>query len=414
VSISSNMTIKDLVDSSLQSLARTKARSVLTMLGIVIGVMSVIMMLSLGEAAQRYILAQVSSFGSDTVFIVNGPSVDSGQPAIFSKQSLTYRDVKKLQTYPWVTMITGTVTQSDNLTANGLATDVQVLGTMPDEIRLNDTQPTLGAFFSMTAVESHARDAVLGYDIANQAFGAENPIGKTVKIGKVGFKIVGVMQKAGTKGFQNVDKQVFIPVTAAQDLYNATYLTQISAKTTLSLAEVKDRLAIVLRNNHNIDNPTGDPTKDDFHVQTQEDLVKSASTVAGILQILLTSIAAISLLVGGIGIMNIMYVSVTERTKEIGLRKSIGARRPDILNQFVFEAVVQTLLGGMIGTALGITLSWLGIQVINAFNPGWTFVLSTNGILLGLSVSGAIGLVFGYFPARRAAMLHPIDALRQE
>lgn len=408
------MTINDLIDSSLKSLTRTKARSVLTMLGIVIGVMSVIMMLSMGEAAQRYILAQVSSFGSDVIFVMNGPSVDEGQPSLFVKESLTYNDVRKLQTEPWVIAIAGKVQQGDRLTANGLDTDVQVLGTMPDEVLLSDLKMDVGSFFSTASVESHAREIILGFDIADAAFGAEDPLGKTVKINQVGFKVIGVIQKSGSKGFTNVDKQVYMPVTAALDLYNKQYVTYATLRTSIGLNDAKDRVAVLLRDRHNIDNPEGDPKKDDFHAQTQEDLVKSANTITGILQILLTSIAAISLLVGGIGIMNIMYVAVTERTKEIGLRKSIGARQADILRQFVFEAVVQTTLGGIIGTTLGIALSWVGIAVINNFQPGWTFELSTDGIILGLSVSAAIGIIFGYFPARRAAQLNPIDALRKE
>jgi ABC-type antimicrobial peptide transport system permease subunit len=235
-----------------------------------------------------------------------------------------------------------------------------------------------------------------------------------VKINGSGFRVVGVMAEQGTKGFQDVDKQVYVPVSSALDLYNKQYLTFITVKTTLPLAEAKERLRIVMRERHNIDNPAGILSKDDFNVQTQEDLVKSASTITDILQILLVAIAAISLLVGGIGIMNIMYVSVTERTKEIGLRKSIGARERDILRQFLFEAVVQTLLGGLIGTVLGLACSWLAVNIINNFQPGWTFAPSTRGMLLGVSVSGLIGVLFGYFPARRAARLHPIDALRFE
>jgi putative ABC transport system permease protein len=408
------MTINDLIDSSLHSLSRTKARSVLTMLGIVIGVMSVIMMLSMGEAAQRYILAQVSSFGSDVIFIQNGPSVDEGQPSLFVKESLTYQDIKKLQQQPWVVAIAGKIQQSDRLTANGLDTDTQIMGSTPDEEVLSDLHLTVGSFFSNASVESRSREIVLGHDIAEAAFGAEDPLGKTIKINQVGFKIIGVLIKSGSKGFTNIDKQVYMPVTAAMDLYNKKYLTYATLRTTISLNDAKERIAIILRERHNIDNPEGDLKKDDFHAQTQEDLVKSADTITGILQILLTSIAAISLIVGGIGIMNIMYVAVTERTKEIGLRKSIGARQSDILRQFVIEAVIQTSLGGMIGTVLGIGLSWLGIQIISNFQPGWTFVLSTNGVILGLSVSAAIGIIFGYFPARKAARLSPIDALRKE
>jgi putative ABC transport system permease protein len=207
---------------------------------------------------------------------------------------------------------------------------------------------------------------------------------------------------------------VYIPLTAGLDLYNKKYLTYVSVKTSLPINEGKEQINVLIREMHNIDNPEGDPAKDDFHIQSQEDLVRSASQITNILQILLVSIAAISLIVGGIGIMNIMYVSVTERIKEIGLRKSIGARRTDVLKQFLAEALFLTLLGGLMGTLLGVTLSWLGIQIISQFQSGWTFAVSVRGIVLGVTVSGAIGVIFGYFPARKAASLHPIEALRFE
>jgi putative ABC transport system permease protein len=408
------MTSSDLINSSLQSLSRTKGRAVLTMLGIVIGIMSVIMMLTIGEAAQRYILSQVSAFGSDIVSIGNGPKQQSGQPSLFLKQSLTIKDVKKLQTRSWVSLIAGKASQTDTLTANGLNTDVTVVGTMPDETRMNDIHPATGSFITTASVDGRSREIVLGHDIADKAFGAEDPLGKTVKISNVGFKVIGVMAQAGSKGFTNVDKQVYVPVTAALDLYNFQYLNSISIKTTLPIDQAKDRIAVALRDYHNLENPTGDLSKDDFNVTTQQDAIDSASQIAGILQILLTSIAAISLIVGGIGIMNIMYVSVTERIKEIGLRKAIGARRGDILGQFLVESIIQTVIGGIIGITFGVGLSWIIIRVISSFQEGWTFGLSTNGIILGLTVSAAIGIVFGYFPARKASALHPIDALRTE
>ena len=408
------MTVQDLITSSFQSLSRTKGRSVLTMIGIIIGVLSVILMLSIGEAAQRYILAQISSFGSDVIFIQNGAPEESGEPTLFVKQSLTMKDVRKLETSSWVSLIVGKLNQQDQATGNGVDMTVQIVGTMPDDTRLNDLRVLEGTFITAAAVDGHAREAVLGYKVAKTMFGAEDAVGKSVKMNGGGFRVIGVMAEQGTKGFQDVDKQVYLPVSSALDLYNKQYLSLITVKTTLPIAEAKERLRILLRERHNIDNPAGVLAKDDFNVQTQEDLVKSASTITNILQILLVAIAAISLLVGGIGIMNIMYVSVTERTKEIGLRKSIGAHERDILRQFLFEAIVQTLLGGFIGTVLGLGCSWLAVSIINNFQPGWTFVPSMRGIVLGISVSGLIGVIFGYFPAKRAARLHPIDALRFE
>ena len=409
-----NMTLRDLIASSLQSISRTKGRSVLTMLGIVIGSLSVILMLTIGEAAGRYILSQISTFGSDTLFIVNGGEHDVSQPTLFVKESITIKDVKKLNASPWVTMITGKLIQDDQATANGITTNAQVVGTMPDELRLNDIGVAVGSFFSMSSVESHAHEAVLGDELARVAFGVDTPIGKTIKINAVPFRVIGVMEKAGTKAFQNVDKQIYVPVTSALDLYHKQYVTMIGLKTSLGMNDAKDRIRVLLRERHNLDNPTNDLSKDDFHIHTQEELLRSVSSITNILQILLSSIAAISLVVGGIGIMNIMYVSVTERVKEIGLRKAIGAHRSEILGQFLVEAVIQTLLGGMIGTFLGIAFSWIAIRIVNALQPGWTFAVSTTGIALGITVSAAIGIIFGYFPARKASLLHPIDALRFE
>ena len=385
------------------------------MVGIVIGTMSVILMLSLGEAAQRFILGQVASFGSDVVYVRNGASVERGQPTLFIKESLTMKDVRKLEAQSWISGIAGVVRRSDIVSANGFDTDVQVVGTMPDELVLSDVRPAAGTFFDVSAVDGRSRVAVLGHEIADKAFGAEDPVGKLVKISGQSFRVIGVMEVGGTKGFQNVDKQVYVPVTAAMDLFNLNYVNSISLKTTgLTLPDAKDRITVLLRERHDIDNSENDLAKDDFHVQTQEDLVANAAQISTILQILLTSIAAISLLVGGIGIMNIMYVTVTERIKEIGLRKAIGALQADVLKQFLVEAVFLTSIGGAIGTALGVALAWIGIQIVAQFQEGWTFAVSSRGVGLGLGVSAAIGLIFGYFPAKKAARLTPIEALRSE
>jgi putative ABC transport system permease protein len=408
------MTISDLVQSSTQSLTRTRGRSFLTMLGIVIGIMSVILMLSIGEAAQRYILSQISALGSDVLTVSNGSKAEEGQPTLFVKESLVLKDVRKLRSLPWVRMMVGVLVQSDRLLANGYDASINVLGTMPDEMTLSDRTLREGTFFGMSDVDAATRVIVLGYDIADKAFGADSPIGKSVKINNATFRVIGVMTKAGTKGFQNVDTQVYIPVTAALDLYNKQYVSAITVKTTLPIQEAKSRLEDVMRERHDIDNPEGDLGKDDFHISTQEDAVQSASQITQILQILLISIAAISLIVGGIGIMNIMYVAVTERIREIGLRKAIGATRSDILRQFILESVILTTLGGAIGIILGSSLSWIAVQIISQFQSGWTFAVSTRGIILGLTVSAAIGILFGYFPARRAAKLTPIEALRSE
>ncbi len=408
------MTFSDLITSSFDSLRRTKSRSMITMSGIIIGVMAVILMLSIGEAAQRFIVDQISSFGSNTIFVANGPSSTQGQPSLFTKGSLTMKDVTTIHAQTWIEAITGLDTQQDELIANGLDTSVEVMGTMPDELQLNDLQVAQGTFLSDADVTGHTRNAVLGSEIANSAFGNEDPLGRIVKISGQGFRVIGVMKSAGTKAFQNTDKNVYVPVTAALDLYNKQYLTEITLRSSLPVNTAKIQLQYLLRDSHHLDNPSGDLTKDDFNVQTQADLIQTVDQITNILKILLISIAAISLLVGGIGIMNIMYVTVTERTHEIGLRKALGAKQGDILGQFLFEAGLLTTAGGAIGTALGISGAWLSIALISLFQSGWTFAISWSSVALGVGVSAAIGIIFGYFPARGAAKLNPIEALRVE
>ncbi len=406
------MFISDLFLSASQSLRRTKGRTALTMLGIIIGVMSVILVLSIGEAAQRYILGQVSSLGSDILTLQNGADREDAQdiPTAFVKETLTLTDYRKLRLQSWMKDITGAVSQGDTVIANGQESSIQVFGTTEDEVDLYDRRVAQGSFFTREDVDARARVAVLGSDIVKKSFGQESAIGRQVKIGTQSFRVVGVMERAGTQSFQNLDQNIYVPVTAAMDLYNKRYLSSISVRTYLPLSQAKRMIQQVVRDQHRIENVEDD----DFRVTSQEDAARSAGEITSILQILLTSIAAISLIVGGIGIMNIMYVAVTERTREIGLRKAIGARRADVLAQFLAEAVFLTTLGGMIGVLLGIGLTWLAIAIISSFQEGWTFQISIRGVVLGVSVSSLIGLVFGFAPARKASSLRPIEALRKE
>ncbi len=406
------MRISDLFQSSSQSLFRTKSRSLLTMLGIVIGITSVILVLSIGQAAERYIINQVSTFGSDVVTVSNGPKepAQNKTPSLFVKQSLTVKDYQSLKQEPWVTLATAAISQDDTVLANGVERNAQISGTTPDEVGFYDLRLAKGSFFTQDDVNGHSQVTVIGSKIAQSIFGEDFPVGKNIKIASRNFRIVGVMIPLGTRSFQDLDKRVYIPVTAAADLYNRKYADSLSVKTTLSVSEATRRLEDHLRGTHNI--PTA--IDDDFHILTQDDAIKNASQITSILQVLLASIAAISLIVGGIGIMNIMYVTVTERIREIGLRKSLGARRRDILGQFLTEAIMLTTTGGCIGVLLGLGITWLAIQVILQFQAGWVFVISVPGIVLGVGVSMTIGLIFGFAPARQAASLSPIEALRHE
>ena len=384
----------------------------LTMLGMVIGVLSVILVLSIGEAAQRYIIDQIAIFGSDLVQIVNGPKDPKAgsTPTAFVKQTLTLKDYQALHRTPWVKESMASVTLHDVVRMNGEDVSTSVAGTVQDELMIFGTRVAKGVFFTEADVDGHARVAVLGATMAKNIFGQADVIGKTVTLNKQPFRIIGVMEIAGTKSFQDLDTRVYVPVSTAMDVYNRHFVQGISLKTDLALNDAVRRTEVFIRARHTI----SDAKDDDFHIQTQDDAIRNTQQITTILQILLASIAAISLVVGGIGIMNIMYVTVTERIHEIGLRKSLGAKRRDILGQFLLEAVMLTALGGCIGIILGIGLTWFAIRVIASFQAGWTFRVSGVGVVLGLGVSTAIGLLFGYAPALRASALRPIEALRHE
>lgn len=407
----------DIFRVSYKALVINKARSVLTMLGIVIGIASVILLLAVGQAAQRYLLAQVASFGSDLIFIANGRGDEQrgGPPSADIKESLTQRDFEDLRALPWVAGVNASVITKDLLSYGGQDRFSTVAGSAPDETRIFNLTVAKGRYIEQADLESHARVVVIGRDIARNMFGEEDPLGKSIRINRKSFRVIGVLEAAGTRFFSNVDDQVYLPYTSFFDAYNKDKINFLSVKAgEVRPEEAKNRIRDVLRDNHNIDNPNNDLGKDDFIVSSQEDSLQSIETIGLVLQILLGSIAGISLLVAGVGIMNIMYVTVTERTREIGLRKAIGATKSHILSQFLAEAVFLTVVAGLIGAAFGVALAWIAIQIIASFQSGWTFSVPWNGVALGFGVSSLIGIIFGYFPAKRAAALSPIESLRYE
>lgn len=411
------MRLRDLIPLSFKALVINKSRTVLTMLGIIIGIASVILMIGVGQAAQNYLLSQVASFGSDQVFIRAGSGDVSrgGPPSAATKQTLTIGDFKKLKALTWPKAVDGIIISRDLVSYAGQDRLTSVTGASPDDVIVFNATVESGRFLTPEDIDSRSRVVVLGRKIQELLFGQENPIGRTMKIGKQPFKVIGVMSPAGTRFFDDADDQVFIPFTAAMDLYNKNRLSFIAIKAgDVKISDAKDLIRVTLREAHNLDNPEGILSKDDFFVAAQEDAVRNIQTIGGILQILLASIASISLVVAGVGIMNIMYVTVTERTREIGLRKAIGAKPDDILGQFLLEAVILTVVAGCIGMTIGISINWLAIQIISSFQTGWTFTVPWFGALIGFSVSAVIGIIFGFFPARKAAHLNPIEALRYE
>lgn len=383
------------------SLKANKLRSALTTLGIIIGVFSVILLVALGSGLQKYITDQISGLGSNIIFVLPG-KVSGTQGPGDSINKLTVANAKYLQerikgialSSPLISKIT-TVKYLNKSTK-----DTQVWGTsasFPDIIK---TEFTKGTFFSEAQERSGSKVAVIGQTVVNNLFPHTDPIGKKLTISGGRYTVIGVSEKKGSSFGQDQDNVVVIPFAAARkqfsiDTVNYIYL---SAKSPELVELVKKRTTAIMLNRLD---------EDDFTLMTQEQTLQTATSITSVLTIALGGIAAISLLVGGIGVMNIMLVSVTERTKEIGLRKALGAKRKDILLQFLLEAVMLSLLGGTIGIALGLTASLILAHFFFADVTPWS-------VILAFAFSVAVGVIFGMMPAYRASRLSPIEALRYE
>jgi putative ABC transport system permease protein len=414
------MLFTDAFKTSTRSLAHGKMRSILTMLGIVIGIASVIILMSIGRSAQDLILGQVEGIGSNLIIITPGaPSEGFSAPA--SAQgivitSLGKRDVDSLDREPSINETASLVSgQAEAVYGNNNKT-VTYQGVSSNMFLVRNLEVSEGLVFSKGDVDSGDHVAVIGPDLAKTLFGANlNPINKTIRLKNVSFRVVGVLSKGGTGAF-GVDQgnTVIIPITVAQkQLLGINYLNTIivEANPDYDIDFVKSRITFALRQDHGIT----DPKKDDFNIQTQEDILSILGSITSILTIFLAAIASISLIVGGIGIMNIMLVSVTERTKEIGLRKAVGATNKDIMQQFLIESILLTFVGGIIGIAVGAAFVGLIYFVLSTFfSIGWVFAFPLSAVILGLMVSGISGIAFGIYPARKAARKNPIDALRYE
>lgn len=405
-------------------LKTNKTRSFLTILGIVIGISSVILMMSLGDGAQSLILGQIMSMGPNNVYVEPGAFTTEGADMTqlmmesLEIKTLTLEDMKAIEKDPLVEMVAPIVMSVGRVVYQNNDQKATLFGTSPSYNKITDKRTVLGSDFTEFDVEGMSKVAVLGYKIKENLFGETNPIGKTIRIKETNFKVIGVMEEQGTQAFLNLDEYIYVPITAAQKFLLGTNHIQSSSIKIISqdkIDEAIESIRLLLRERHNIYNPEGDLSKDDFKVVSGKETADIMNTITGILTILLSSVAAIALIVGGIGIMNIMLVSVAERTREIGLRKAVGARKKDILYQFLIEAVVLTGLGGAIGILLGIIFSYLiSIVLTMALGIQWQFVVSLSSIILAFGASAVIGIVFGIYPARKAAELSPIEALRYE
>jgi putative ABC transport system permease protein len=413
------MKIKDTIKTSFGGLTTHKSRSLLTILGIVIGITSIILVMSIGESAQELILGQINQFGSNNVSIHPGRRAKdlTGFVGMLSNDSLKIRDYEELQkksNVPNAISVVPYVYTSETIAYGSDTYSSFILGSVPEAIKSFKLEVANGMFFTDSDVASRSAVVVIGSKIAKDLFGAANPIGQSVKIKNKNFRIIGVIAPKGQLATVNIDELAIAPYPAIQQYILGTkHFHEIIVETDSvdSIPAVVKDIERTLRTSHNIT----DPSKDDFQIQTQADAANTVGTIINILTLLLSSVAAISLVVGGVGIMNIMLVSVTERTREIGLRKALGATNKDILNQFLYEAVMLTLSGGVVGIILGTSLGWLiSIAARQFAGLDFPFVFSFQGAILGVGVAMIIGLGFGIFPARQAAQKNPIDSLRYE
>lgn len=410
------MNLKHSVQTAVTGLTTHKSRSALTITGIVIGITSIILVMSLGEGAQNLILGEVKGLGATTVITLPGRlSFGPSQAASTMNDSLKERDLNLIKTkanVPHAKYVMPMVVGAGKAVYGSNVYQVAVFGAgelVPD---IFDINPNRGYFFSDEDVRSQSAVVVIGYKVKERLFDGDDAIDRKIRIKNNTFKVIGVLPEKGSSS--NFDDSVFMPYTTAQQYITGTkYYSRIvvEADSEENLRSTVEDIKITLRNSHNIT----DPAKDDFSVTTSADIAKSLSTITSALTAFLAAVAAISLIVGGIGIMNIMLVSVTERTREIGLRKALGATNRDILTQFLLEAVMLTSTGGAIGIFLGGLLSYIISIILTTYlKIDWTFVFPYFAALLGIVTASLVGLVFGIYPANQAAKKSPMEALRYE
>lgn len=406
------MDYQELINESLATLFANKVRTGLAMLGVIIGIGSVIALISLGQASQSSIESRIKSLGSNLLTIRPGASTSGGIRGSSGVTTLTYDDAKAIQSSSTVTtlsFISAEYQTKNQITAGRNNTNTQIIGTTPDYVSIRNLELDYGSFLTDRHLASMSRVAVLGPQTATDLF--NNPasaVGKSIRLDSQSLTIIGVTKSKGGSGFMNQDDIVYVPLTTAQKiLFGVDHVSTISVSATsedqMELAQQQITDLLLIR--HKIRNAS----QADFSIMSQEDILGTAQQITGTFTTLLSGIAAISLVVGGIGIMNIMLVTVTERTREIGLRKALGAKRKVINAQFLLEASMITLIGGIIGVIIGVLISYF---LSNSM--GLPFVLSFPSVFLAFAVSATIGIIFGWYPAQKAAKLEPIDALRYE
>ena len=396
---------------ALRALARNKLRAFLTMLGIIIGVGAVIAMVAIGEGAKSTIRAQIAALGTNVLIVLPGSNVQGGVRAGFGNvTTLLDSDAKAMaRELPSVAFVSPVLRRQDQVVAGNLNWGTLAQGVAPEFQQIRDWQVVEGRFLHEGDMDSAAKVAVVGQTVARQLFGNDDALDAVIRIRNIPFRVVGVLGAKGQTG-QGTDQDdtIMIPYTTMQKrLMRITWVQSIVVKAVSAerVEEAQEQITLLLRQRHRI----GPEREDDFNVRNLSDIAEAATTTARVMAVLLGSVASISLLVGGIGIMNIMLVSVTERTREIGIRMAVGARSRDIMLQFLVEAVVMAATGGLIGILLGIGSS----EVLKQWAQ-WPTLISPTIVAIAFLFSGAVGVFFGFYPAKKAASLDPIEALRYE
>ena len=408
-----------LIEISIGALRAKRSRTFLTMLGIIIGIASVIIIMSAGAGAQSLIVNQIKSMGSNFISIFPGKGEDKGPPPSVMglvNTSLKDTDITALlskNNVPHGVAVTGYNRGVGTIIWREEQTDGTFVGVNSYFPEVEDSYVADGRFFTEDENMSLARVAVIGYQVKQDLFGDQEALGQVIKIKKSAFTVIGINPKQGVKGFQNVDSLIYIPAKTAQKILlglNYYSLLRIKVDNEANIDQTINDALLTLRETHNISNSADD----DFTIRSQKDSLDILLAVTNALKFFLAAIAAISLIVGGVGIMNIMLVAVNERTREIGLRKAVGAKNNNIMSQFLIESVIITLFGGIIGIAIGVAFSILVAYVARALGYNWDLVISPFAIILATSISIIVGLVFGLYPASRASKLNPIEALHYE
>jgi putative ABC transport system permease protein len=419
------MNVRASIRVALRALSANKLRGMLTMLGVIIGVAAVIALMSLGKGAQAQITDQIQSLGTNLMFVTPGQGRQQGnvRQAAGNAQTLNVDDAQAIRAELGGRLVRGVAIErmgQAQLIAGGQNVQTRIVGVSPEYGEVRNAQIAVGDFISASHMDARSRVIVLGSSVAEKLFGDSDPIGQTVRLSPnsrtgVNMRVIGVMESKGGSGFTNQDDQAFVPFTTlATRVFRARTPRAAEQVGTITVQaaneEVVDEaiqaIGSLLRQRHRV-------AQDDFVISSQRDFLNAISQITGLFTAFLGAIAGISLVVGGIGIMNIMLVSVTERTREIGIRKAVGAKRRDILSQFLIEAIVVSVSGGVLGILIGAGISKL-VSRLEMNGQAIPSIVAPDAVLLAFTVSAAVGLFFGIYPAMRASRLNPIDALRYE